>query len=107
MNFHYFLGITGTITLSTYSAALANTIGMIYICKENKNLQIAYIDFMGRQKFVEMTVDELRKCEKSPVKYGLYKTVKVNDGKEEKVLKILWNTGDIYDIKLFRRVFGK
>lgn len=65
---------------------------------------------MGRQHFVETTVEELRKCEKSPAKnglFGLHKTIKVNDGKEDKVLKILWNVGDIYDIKLFRRVFGK
>lgn len=80
---------------------------MIYKCKENKNLQIAYIDFLGRQNFVETTADELRKCEKGPVKFGAYKTIKVNDGKEDKVLKMPWNTGDIYDIKLFRRVFGK
>lgn len=108
--FHYFQGVTGIVTLSTYSAILANTIGLIYICKENKNLQIGYIDFMGRQKFVETTVEELRKCEKSPAKFGVlgrHKTIKVRDGNEDKELKILWNVGDIYDIKLFRSVFGK
>lgn len=102
-----FPGVTGTATLSTYSAVLANTIGVIYICRENKNLQIGYIDFMGRQHFVETTVDELRKCEKGPVKYGAYKTIKINDGKEVKVLKLPWDAGDIFDIKRFRSVFGK
>lgn len=77
------------------------------MCKENKNLQIAYIDFIGTQKFVETTAEELRKCEKSSVKFGLYKTIKVNDKNEEKLLKLPWKTGDIYDIKLYRRIFGK
>lgn len=99
--------MTGTITLTAYSAALSNTIGIIYMCKENQNLQIAYIDFFGGQKFVDITVDELRKCEKSNIKFGLYKTVKVNYNKEEKLLKLPWNSGDIYDIKLYRRIFGK
>lgn len=99
------------VTLSTYSAILADTIGLIYICKENKNLQIGYIDFMGRQHFLETTIDELRKCEISPAKFGIlgrHKTIKVNDGKEDKELKMPWdNDGDIYNVKLFRRVFGK
>lgn len=90
-----------------YSAALANTIGIIYVCKDNKNLQIGYIDFMGKQNFIETTVDELIKWEKSPVKFGYYKTVKALDGKTEKLLKIPWNTGDVYNTKLFRRCFGK
>lgn len=90
-----------------YSAALANTIGVIYICKNNKELQIGYIDFMGRQQFIETTVDELSKWEKSPVKFGYYKIIKAIDGKTEKLLKIPWNTGDVHSIKLFRRCFGK
>lgn len=89
-----------------YSAALADTIGLIYICKDKKNLQIGYIDFLGKQHFIETTVEELRKCEKGPVKYGLYKTVRVVKGNTEKKLKIPWNTGDIYDIKMFRRLLG-
>lgn len=100
-------GIIGTIPLSVYSATIANTIGVIYICKEYKNLQIGYIDFMGRQHFVETTVDELRKCQKGPVKYGRYKTITLNVDNKQKVLKLPWETGDIYDIKLFRRLFGK
>lgn len=99
--------MSGTVLISAYSAALANTIGVIYKCKQNKNLQIGYIDFIGRQQFVETTVDELRKSEKGPLKFGRYKTIKINDGKDEKVLKIPWQTGDIYDMKLFRNVFGK
>lgn len=102
-----FKGFTGTATLSMYSAALANTIGIIYVCKDNKNLQIGYIDFMGKQNFIETTVDELIKWEKSPVKFGYYKTVKALDGKTEKLLKIPWKTGDVYNTKLFRRCFGK
>lgn len=62
---------------------------------------------MGRQHFVETTVDELCKCEKGPVKFGYYKTIQVNDGNEVKVLKLPWDAGDVYDIKLFRKVFGK
>lgn len=103
----YFQGLMGTLTLSTYSALLADTIGVIYICKENKNLQIAYIDFVGRQQFVETTVDEMRKCEKGSVKFGLYRTIKVNDGNEKKVLTMPWSSVDIYDNKLFRKLFGK
>lgn len=93
--------------LSLYSKALANTIGIIYICGQNKNLRVAYIDFWGRQKFIETTVDELHKWEKSSVKYGLYKTVKAIDGKEERMLKVPLKGVDIYDMKLFRRLFGK
>lgn len=62
---------------------------------------------MGRQHCIETTIEKLQKCEKGPVKFGLYKIVKVKDGETEKSLKIPWNTGDIHDIKLFRRVFGK
>lgn len=90
-----------------YSATLANTIGLIYIDKQNINLQVGYIDFMGRQRFVETTVDELRKCKKGPVKFGRYKTITITDGEEQKVLKLPLESGDIYDIKLFRKVFGK
>lgn len=102
-------GFTGTLMLLAYSAALSNTIGLIHICKDNKNLRIAYIDFLGRQQFIETTVDEVIKWEKSPVKFGYYKTVKTIDDKTktENVLKIPWNVADIYDNKLFRRCFGK
>lgn len=62
---------------------------------------------MGRQKFVETTVDEMRQCEKGPIKFGLYRTTKVNDGDQEKLLKMPWNSIDVYDIKLFRKLFGK
>lgn len=90
-----------------YSKALANTIGIVYICGKNKNLQIAYIDFWGKQHFIETTIDEARQWQKSPVKFGLYKTVRAIDGKEEKSLKIPWKGADIFDIKFFRRIFGK
>lgn len=52
-------------------------------------------------------MDEVHKWEKSPVKYGLYKTVKAIDGKEEKLLKVPWKGVETYDTKLFRRLFGK
>lgn len=102
-----FKGLTGSAILTLYSKAVANTIGIIYICRQNKNLRVAYIDFWGRQKFIETTVDELHKWEKSPVKYGIYKSVKAIDGKKEKSLKVPWKGVDIYDIKIFRRLFGK
>lgn len=99
--------MSGSIVLTAYSKALTNTIGIVYICGQNKNIRIAYIDFWGSQHFIETTVDELHKWEKSPVKFGLYKTVKVIDSNEEKSLKIPWKQGEIFDSKLFRRLFGK
>lgn len=102
-----FKGLTGSVILSVYSKALANTIGIVYICGQNKNVRIAYIDFWGKQHFIEATVDDIHKWKKSPVKFGLYKTIKVIDGKEEKLLKIPWKGNDIYDIRLFRRLFEK
>lgn len=93
--------------LSLYSATLANTIGIVYICQESRQVQIAYINFWGKQCFVESTVDELHKLEKSKPKLGLYKTISVNDNNNQRTLKLPWNTGDIFDIKLFRRCFGK
>lgn len=105
--FSFFIGLTGSAILSAYSKALANTIGIVYICGQNKNLQIAYIDFWGKQHFIEATVDEVSKWNKSKVKFGLYKTVQAIDGKEQKSLKLPWNGTDVFDIKLFRRLFGK
>ncbi|XP_055300369.1 transmembrane protein 186 [Sitodiplosis mosellana] len=101
------IGLTGSTILSAYSKALANTIGIVYICGQNKNLQITYIDFWGKQQFIQTTVDDVPKWPKSPVKFGLYKTVQAIDGKEEKSLKLPWKGVDIFDIKLFRRLFGK
>lgn len=106
---HYFLtkGITGTIILSAYSKALENTVGMVYICGQNKNLRIAYIDFWGGQQFIETTTTEARQWEKGPIKFGLYKTVNVINGNEKISLKIPWDKVDIYQTKLFRHLFGK
>lgn len=93
--------------LSIYSAAIANTIGIVYMCQQNKNLQIAYVDFWGRQRFIDSSVEDMHKCEKSKVKFGLYKTLNIKTDTEQKKLKLPWNTCDIFDIKLFRRCFGK
>lgn len=102
-----FAGITGTTIMCLYSKLLANTIGIIYICKDNKFIQIAYIDFFGKQHFIETTVDEVRQWEKSPVRFGLYKTVYVNTGSEQISLKIPWLKKDVFEMRLFRRLFGK
>lgn len=105
--FRSFKGLTGTVMLSIYSAAIANTIGIVYMCQENKNVQIAYVDFWGKQRFLDSSVEVMHKCEKSKVKFGLYKTLHIKSDTEQKTLKLPWDTGDIFDIKVFRRCFGK
>lgn len=63
---------------------------------------------MGRQKFFESTVKELKQCEKSQPKiFGLYKLVKVMDNDKELVLKLPNKHGEIFDINLYRKIFGK
>ncbi|XP_031624523.1 uncharacterized protein LOC116341541 [Contarinia nasturtii] len=101
------IGLTSGMILTAYSKTLANTVGIVYICGQNKNLRIAYIDFWGKQLFVETTVDEVRKCQKSPVKFGLYKTIQVINGNEKISLKIPWKNVETTNTKLFRHLFGK
>lgn len=67
-----------------------------------------YIDFFGKQIVKQITVKELRKCEKSDLKFNLYKKVRITDDKGQPIwLKIATKRADIYDATLFNRLFGK
>lgn len=100
-----FSGFCSTIILSAFSAAISRTIGKIDV-NQKRNLKLYYIDFFGRQIVKEITVDELRKCKKSDLKFKLYKTIDTTDDKGQPIqLKIAPNRGDIYDTVLFKRLF--
>lgn len=77
------------------------------MCSENKKLKIAMIDFMGRQVVLDATVEEISKATKSGMKFDLYKSISVNVDNKQLDLKIPANRGDVYDIRLFRKLFGK
>lgn len=62
---------------------------------------------MGRQCTKIIKIIDLKKCEKSMLKLNLYKTVKVKDDNGEICLKIPTNRGTIYDVTLFKKLFGK
>lgn len=101
-------GIVSTSILAAYSALLNKTIGIVEICRESKKVKLYYIDFVGKQNTKVVTMNELRNCEKSKVKFNLYRTIKLTDDKGEPMLmKIPSNRGDIYDTMLFKKLFGK
>lgn len=90
-----------------FSAMLSNTIGIVNVCPHYKNLQILYIDFIGRQFEKKISIADMRNLEKSKVKFGCYKTFTVKDESGEPcTLKLPVKHCEIYDSTLFKKIFG-
>lgn len=93
--------------LCIYSKLLSNTVAIINTCPQRKNLQIVYIDFMANRKCIEATVSEVGQMKQSKPKLRLYKTIEMKNNDFSVPLKIPLRKIVVYDVSLFRKMFGK
>lgn len=98
-----YTGLSALTMLSLFSAAVKDTIGIIYICPANVNIRFAYLDFWGRRNNYDTTVDNIVVRDGKGIR-GLYQLVKLRDG--AKTFKLYTRHGLITDFDMYERLFG-
>lgn len=99
-----YAGVSSVSIISLYSAALRNTIGMIYVCPKNKNIRFSYVDFHGKRQNYDTTVDNVIPSDDKTHAW-LYQTVKFRS--DSRTLKLPAKHGKILDFVLYEKLFGK
>ncbi|CAB3224172.1 unnamed protein product [Arctia plantaginis] len=82
-----YIGLTGSALLSLVSLPFRNTIGFLYVSKNNEKVKISSMDFWGRRRDKTIPVDDwIPLLELSPKKMDpLYLTPQIADGSKYKL----------------------
>lgn len=105
LNFNFVVGLTATLTFFLFGIIPNKLVGFAYIKNDLKTVKLAYIDFWGRRKNIELPVSDLVPLSDLPAvpTDPVYLTLRRFSSKQ--TFKMNLKYGVVLDKKLFNIVF--
>lgn len=99
------LGLTTCASLYTVGILANRFIGFVYLNKEENCLRIAYIDFWGRRKDIEVPLNDIVPFSEVPVSITDLFYFKFCRFSNNEILKINFKYGIVLDRDKFKKLF--